>query len=221
MAPRLESIRGPTRSDDVVLLATPDLHGAMPCHETTFPSLLRPGSMYRLHVVAPLNHRELLDALHAKAPAVLLIDAPWCSTIDPLALRELLGAHRATQWLLGWEEPLPRWIDTAIRTGARGAVQWGTNGKGLVRALDAVMAGEMWFSRRVMSWLCFVMFAARRETPSSSGLTAREAEILALVREGLTNKQIAQRLGLSPATVRNHLAGAFLRLGLTSRRQLH
>jgi DNA-binding CsgD family transcriptional regulator len=52
------------------------------------------------------------------------------------------------------------------------------------------------------------------------GLTAREAEVLALVAEGLTNKEIAGRLRLSPRTVEKHLEALLRKTGTRSRTQL-
>jgi DNA-binding CsgD family transcriptional regulator len=54
-------------------------------------------------------------------------------------------------------------------------------------------------------------------TPLPAGLSAREAEVLRLVAEGLTNKQIAQRLTLSEKTVSRHLSNIFTKIGVTSR----
>jgi len=48
-------------------------------------------------------------------------------------------------------------------------------------------------------------------------LTAREREVLALVREGLTNREVARHLGVSAHTVRKHLENVFARLGVHSR----
>ncbi|MDO9494732.1 MAG: response regulator transcription factor [Nocardioides sp.] len=50
-------------------------------------------------------------------------------------------------------------------------------------------------------------------------LTARETEVLRLVKDGLANKQIARRLGTSERTVKAHLTSAFARIGVTDRTQ--
>ena len=61
----------------------------------------------------------------------------------------------------------------------------------------------------------------RRRNPvvSADALTARESEVLALVAEGLANKQIARQLNISEKTVKAHLTSIFTTLGVTDRTQ--
>jgi DNA-binding NarL/FixJ family response regulator len=64
-----------------------------------------------------------------------------------------------------------------------------------------------------------VLLEQRRVTAQPSGLTDREMEVLGLVAQGLANKQIAQRLGISERTVKAHLTSIFQRIGVTDRVQ--
>ena len=66
-----------------------------------------------------------------------------------------------------------------------------------------------------LAWADSLSGAAHRKTPG--GLTAREAEVLALVAQGKTNRQIADQLVISEKTVASHLSHMFTKLGLTSR----
>ena len=59
----------------------------------------------------------------------------------------------------------------------------------------------------------------RTPTATAVSLSAREQEVLLLVREGLANKQIARRLGIAERTVKAHLTNVFSRLGVTDRTQ--
>jgi DNA-binding NarL/FixJ family response regulator len=65
------------------------------------------------------------------------------------------------------------------------------------------------------------LLSARSESPSRSNveLTARETEVLGLVRAGLSNKQIARRLGITERTVKAHLTSCFQRIGVVDRTQ--
>jgi DNA-binding NarL/FixJ family response regulator len=65
------------------------------------------------------------------------------------------------------------------------------------------------------------LLSARAQAPSRTNveLTAREKEVLVLVREGLSNKQIARRLGITERTVKAHLTSCFQRIGVVDRTQ--
>jgi ATP/maltotriose-dependent transcriptional regulator MalT len=58
---------------------------------------------------------------------------------------------------------------------------------------------------------------ARISAAARAGMTRREVEVLALVAEGLSNRQIAERLVVSEHTVHSHLANLYARLGVSSR----
>jgi DNA-binding CsgD family transcriptional regulator len=61
---------------------------------------------------------------------------------------------------------------------------------------------------------------ARRPTSGWGALTATEARVVRLVGEGLTNREVAERLVVSPRTVETHVAHAYAKLGIASRVQL-
>jgi DNA-binding NarL/FixJ family response regulator len=63
------------------------------------------------------------------------------------------------------------------------------------------------------------LLADRAARPAAIELTAREREVLALVVQGMANKQIARRLGISEKTVKGHLTNLFQRIGVTDRTQ--
>ena len=63
------------------------------------------------------------------------------------------------------------------------------------------------------------VLTARAESRPAAELTAREQEVLALLAEGLANKQIARRLGIAEKTVKAHLTSVFQSIGVTDRTQ--
>jgi DNA-binding CsgD family transcriptional regulator len=58
---------------------------------------------------------------------------------------------------------------------------------------------------------------ARRRAASVAGLSAREVEVLRLAARGLSNREIARRLGMAPKTVGNHIEHIYTKIGATNR----
>jgi len=169
-------------------------------------------------------------ALEFHPPRMLLIDVELCRNLGTERLSCLRGLGRATKWVLTWPAPSPSWLDIVRVTQACGAVSRNATPYDAARALNAVLAGELWFPRSVLASLYVSLLHTHGsdEVPgihtdddadAVAALTRREAQVLSLVREGLTNKEIAQRLAVSANTVKKQLASAFRKRGLKSRRQ--
>ncbi len=82
-------------------------------------------------------------------------------------------------------------------------------------AIQAAARGEAPITPRAAA----ALLAERRDRPADVHLTAREREVLGLVVEGLANKQIARRMGISEKTVKGHLTNLFQRIGVADRTQ--
>jgi DNA-binding NarL/FixJ family response regulator len=112
-------------------------------------------------------------------------------------------------------------VFAAMRAGARGYLLKGEEGEETLRAIRAVAHGEAIFSPAIADRLTNY-FAAPATTPRPvqfPELTEREQEILTLLAQGLTNTTIAERLFLSPKTVRNHVSNIFSKLQVADRAQ--
>ncbi|MDY5597157.1 MAG: response regulator transcription factor [Kiritimatiellia bacterium] len=97
----------------------------------------------------------------------------------------------------------------AIEAGARGAILKDAPNASLLAAIRTIAAGGESFADDI------VRNITRDPTPRE--LTARQAEILKSVTNGLTNKTIAQQLKISPESVKQHLNAIFQKLGATTR----
>ncbi len=88
----------------------------------------------------------------------------------------------------------------------------------LVYAIETAMQDASWFSRTLIEKLANVRRANAPDAGAQpSDLTARERDVFDLLCHGLTNKEIAGRLGLAPNTVRNHVATIYAKLNVYSR----
>jgi DNA-binding NarL/FixJ family response regulator len=118
---------------------------------------------------------------------------------------------------------LDEYVFEAIRSGASGFLVKDTEPDELIQAVRVVAAGEALLSPSVTKRL-LAEFATRAKEPPPAGgldeLTDREREIVALVGEGLSNQEIAERLFLSPATAKTHVSRAMGKLRVRDRAQL-
>jgi DNA-binding NarL/FixJ family response regulator len=102
-------------------------------------------------------------------------------------------------------------VFAAIRAGARGYLLKGSEGEETLRAIRAVAGGEAIFSPNIAARL-MQHFANEPQTGTATpfpDLTPRELEVLQLIAQGLTNSAIAEKLVLSPKTVRNQVSSIF------------
>ncbi len=112
-------------------------------------------------------------------------------------------------------------VFAAMRAGARGYVLKGADQAVLLRAVRAVANGESLFSPEIAMRL-MQFFTNLKPTPSPElfpELTLRERDILALIADGQTNAEIADKLVISLKTVRNHVSNIFSKLQVADRAQ--
>lgn len=110
----------------------------------------------------------------------------------------------------------------AVRAGAQGYLLKSAGAQELVDAVEATVAGRAVFTPE-LAGLVLAELRGREQQPApdpAGVLTPRESEILRMVAKGLTSKQIATRLELSPRTVENHVAATLRKLQLGNRVEL-
>jgi two-component system, NarL family, nitrate/nitrite response regulator NarL len=109
-------------------------------------------------------------------------------------------------------------------SGARGLVRKNETPTLLLKAIRRVDAGEVWLDRftmaRLLSELSRGGGAGTSDAPRLGRLTLRERQLITVVGQGFGNGEIAVRLRISEATVRNHLTSIFKKLELHSRFEL-
>jgi DNA-binding NarL/FixJ family response regulator len=110
-------------------------------------------------------------------------------------------------------------VFAAMRAGARGYLLKGADAEELVRAVRAVAHGEAIFSPSVAQRvMCYFATPRPAATPQQfPALTDRERTVLELLAKGLTNAAIADRLSLTPKTVRNYVSAVFGKLQVADR----
>jgi DNA-binding NarL/FixJ family response regulator len=171
------------------------------------------------------NGQEAVDLAEKLRPDVVLMDIrmPVLDGLEAtrrIAARPQLAGVRVVV-LTTFE--LDEYVFEALRAGATGFLVKHTEPADLVRAVRVAAAGEALLSPSVTRRLV-AEFASRAKDPPAAtaldGLTEREREVMALVAEGLTNEEIAERLVLSPATARTHVSRVLTKLHARDRSQL-
>jgi DNA-binding NarL/FixJ family response regulator len=110
-------------------------------------------------------------------------------------------------------------VFSALRAGARGYLIKGADGAELVRAIESVASGEAVYGAEVANRI-IGFFTGTPDSYAAQAfpdLTERERDVLEFVAIGLRNHAIAERLGLSEKTVRNHVSAVLLKLQVSDR----
>lgn len=158
--------------------------------------------------------REALPRLrHLERPAVALVDAPLPADID---LRVPPAAEPDTK-LVAVGVPVSEAV-AWIEAGISGFVPPEGSVEDVVRALERAAEGELAIPPQVTAQLADRVRRLAADSPMTEGrLTFRENEVLDLLAEGLSNKQIAQRLSIQEQTVKNHVHNVLMKLGVNRR----
>lgn len=106
------------------------------------------------------------------------------------------------------------YVEPLVRAGARGCLLRHAPSSDLVRAIELVHRGGTFFSPEIANALFQISPAARAGGMARTALTHREREVLAMVADGLTTKQIASGLGISERTALSHRENLMSKLGL-------
>ena len=107
----------------------------------------------------------------------------------------------------------------ALRAGARGYLTKDAGADEIRAAVEAVARGEAALDPSVQHHVVAALAASTAEPELPDELTPREAEVLGLIAEGLTNAEIAERLVVSAATVKSHVNHIFAKAGVRDRAQ--
>jgi DNA-binding NarL/FixJ family response regulator len=173
------------------------------------------------------NKTDALRLAEREQPDIILLDVNLRGANGLDFLPDLLSTAAGSRVLVLTGMLDQQTHDHAMRVGAMGVVLKDKGAETLIKAIERVHAGEVWLDRSAIG-----RFFAERSRPGKedrqvgpeaakiSSLTGREREVIALIGEGLKNKQIAERLFISETTIRHHLTSVFSKLSVSDRLEL-
>jgi NarL family two-component system response regulator LiaR len=159
---------------------------------------------------------QAIELCHNKTPDVILMDIMMPKMDGIVATKAILGYYPQVKIIILTSYPEDDLIQRSLEAGAFGFVLKNAPIDDLANAVRSANAGKPTLAPEVT----MALIRAKTNPPAAGDdLTPREREVLALVIEGLTNEEIAERLVISPATARHHVSACIQKLGAANRAQ--
>ncbi|GAA2449029.1 response regulator transcription factor [Agromyces soli] len=165
------------------------------------------------------NAERALARIAALAPDVAVLDVRLPDDDGISLCREIRSRYPDVRCLMLTAYDDDDAATAAVMAGASGYVLKSIAGTGLVDAVRAAASGRSLLPPAVSARLRPESEAADHEDPRFGSLNLRERQVLVLVAEGLTNRQIGERLSLAEKTVKNYVSGLLRKLGFERRTQ--
>jgi DNA-binding NarL/FixJ family response regulator len=166
------------------------------------------------------NAEEALAAVEALHPDVVVMDVRLPARSGIEACRDIRSAHPDTRVLILTSYADDEALFSSIMAGAAGFVLKQVRGADLVGAIREVAAGRSLLDPAVTARVLARLRGSGSAGPGGTDLTEQERKILDLVAEGLTNRQIAERVFLAEKTVKNYVSNILVKLGLSRRAEV-
>ena len=148
-------------------------------------------------------------------PDVVVLDIGLPGISGLTAARRISAEAPNTKILIFTLHDSEQVLKEVLASGARGYVLKSDAGRDLLRAIRALSTGTTFFSSQV-SEAMLLELRGRSTHGDASSLTRREREVLVLLAEGRSNKQVASMLGISPKTIDTHRTSLMRKLGFHS-----
>jgi DNA-binding NarL/FixJ family response regulator len=168
--------------------------------------------------------KEAIREMREMHPDILLLDLNMPLLPGLETLRELTTIQVPTKTILLTSAINQRQVLEALQLGARGVVLKDALATDLSTCIQTVMQGHYWLGSKPVSNLVQVLHDLMEEIKqppqNTFGLTARELQVVTLIAQGMTNKDIARECKIAEETVKRHLKNIFDKVGVWNRLEL-
>ncbi|MEM7534593.1 MAG: response regulator transcription factor [Chloroflexota bacterium] len=169
------------------------------------------------------NGEEALALVETLSPDLVLMDLQMPVMNGVQATRRLKQKHPTLPVLVLTTYAADEWVFDAVRAGAAGYLLKDTRPAQLIAAIKGTIAGETFLdpaiAGKVLRQAAHAQHATPQPTKLVEALTPRELDVLALVVQGLNNREIGEQLHLATGTVRNHVSEIMGKLAVSDRTQ--
>lgn len=172
------------------------------------------------HVDAATNYHQMMQQIEAYQYEILILDLNYGDHSGIAIIRELTDSYPQMKILVLSMYPEDPYAIQCIHEGAKGYVHKAKVLDELVLACKKIIAGEVFISPEYEKNLFYGTELTKQEQSPLSLLTSREFEIYNLIVSGVSFKEIAHKLCISPKTVSAHHANILHKLELSNTNQL-
>ena len=164
--------------------------------------------------------REAVEYARRELPDVILMDVRMPDMDGLEATKKIKEERPRTAVVMLTMHENPAYLREAVRAGAAGYLLKDVSREELVDAIRQVATGGAFIESQMLKGMLSEMKpTGAGPSPAAKNLTKREREILTLVAEGMSNREIAEKLVLSPETVKSHVAAILEKLNVSDRTQ--
>ncbi|PJI08118.1 MULTISPECIES: response regulator transcription factor [Clostridium] len=167
------------------------------------------------------NGKEAFDFCQKEQPDIVLMDVRMPVMDGVLGTKMIKGSFKDIKVVILTTFKDDEYIKEAIKNGAEGYILKNQSSDSIIDSLKTVVKGNMVFEKNVAQTISnFIKNGENKSDLEKYNLTDRERDILKLIGDGLSNKEIAGKLYLSEGTVRNYITNLLEKLELRDRTQL-
>ena len=176
-------------------------------------------AIFRDAMQLEIVHLSIPGALGDSDLCLVLIDAECTPHLFEL-IATFRQAHPSLKLIVLGNDTSSDYIERVIGAGAKGYLPLTAKESEIRMAVDMVRDGSVWAPRRVLSRLLDSRRTAPRSPATPLRFTARERQVLNLLREGHPNREIALALGIDESTVKAHIGRLMRKVGVNNRTAL-